>query len=100
MNPQGFGHGGGQGLAAQIFADDFSFPVQQVGRRDLLDAILYRQFVPPAQPVEILRPGQVHGFGESGEFRRVLIQADADDLKSLVMIFFVRGHDMGQFGAG
>ena len=64
-----------------------------------MHAIFDGEFVAPAFAVIELLPGHAFVFGEARQFRFFLVQADADDFKSVGMVFFVGLDHAGQFSA-
>ena len=82
-----------------FFGDDLAGAVQEEGGGDAMDAILDSQVVGPVLAVVILPPGHVMLLGEADQFVLVAlpIEADADDLEALGVIFLIDLGDIGDF---
>src|SRR5579883_2660611 len=94
--PQRLGDGFFKRLASQVAANNLAFPVQQERRGNALDAVLLGQLVAPAFTVEVLPPGYILLLDEALQPFFILVEADPDDFKTLVVMLFVRLHDRSE----
>ena len=84
-------------IGARVDRRDQAILIHEPHGRDLLNMEAGADLVVPDQAVEVLRPG--HPFlrrdPEHGLF--ALVQGNAHDLETLVVIFLIGGHDVGHF---